>query len=418
MPIPTVVTITGCLTFLVWWHFYLKRAVSSSVALTREETGWSDKQHRSDSDKQPTQPTTRPRGMPVGPRFSPIDSKSWYIGLAFGGLAIVACVFLVWLRVDRTLTATPSAGSVLVSGATPKRIVLRDGSTLDLDAETRLHLTRDDSTGVDVELANGKANFDVTHLEGRAFEVHAGTVRISVVGTRFEVARNDRHGRTHIQVAVARGLVEVRQAGTTARVRRLNAGETWEALIPDGTQTTRIQPDAGASERAVESLPSDLSPSSSSPRERAENRPVTDGVTRKAGEHIRDDKKVRKSAAAELFERANLARRTGRTRDAADAYEELLRRFPDNFRAGLIAFELGRIRMDALNQPRAAVEAFILALRVSPRASFREDALARIVFASDQLGDRGTCTYARQRYLKDFPNGVHSAALTSRCGGP
>jgi hypothetical protein len=82
----------------------------------------------------------------------------------------------------------------------------------------------------------------------------------------------------------------------------------------------------------------------------------------------------------------------------------------------LVAFELGRIRMDALSQPRAAVEAFTVALRTAPRASFREDALARIVVANDQSGEYEACRDARERYLKDFPSGVHVLALAGRCG--
>jgi len=124
----------------------------------------------------------------------------------------------------------------------------------------------------------------------------------------------------------------------------------------------------------------------------------------------------RATSSATLFKRANLARRTGQTHEAADAYAELLKRYPDDGRAGLVAFELGRIRMDALSQPRAAVEAFGIALRSAPRASFREDALARIVVANDQLGEYEACRTARDRYLKDFPNGVHALALATRCG--
>jgi tetratricopeptide (TPR) repeat protein len=120
--------------------------------------------------------------------------------------------------------------------------------------------------------------------------------------------------------------------------------------------------------------------------------------------------------SATLFKRASLARRSGQTHEAADFYAELLRRFPDDSRAGLAAFELGRIRMDALAQPKAAVEAFVTALQIAPRATFREDALARIVVANDQLGAREACQVARDRYLRDFPNGVHTLALAVRCG--
>ena len=72
----------------------------------------------------------------------------------------------------------------------------------------------------------------------------------------------------------------------------------------------------------------------------------------------------------------------------------------------------------ALAQPKAAVDAFVTALQIAPRAAFREDALARIVVANDQLGAREACQVARDRYLRDFPNGVHTLALAARCSTP
>jgi tetratricopeptide (TPR) repeat protein len=119
--------------------------------------------------------------------------------------------------------------------------------------------------------------------------------------------------------------------------------------------------------------------------------------------------------ARAIFQRANLARRAGQMSDAADAYAELLRKHHNDRRAGLSAFELGRIRMDALDDPRGAVKAFTQALRLSPDAGFREDALARIVFAQDALGQRVACKNARDRYLAGYPQGVHVASLTARC---
>lgn len=102
--------------------------------------------------------------------------------------------------------------------------------------------------------------------------------------------------------------------------------------------------------------------------------------------------------------------------EAADAYAELLERHRDDARAGLAAFELGRIRMDALHEGNGAIEAFQQALSLSPSAAFHEDALARIVIALDAAGDAERCRQARERYLSRYPGGVHAAALATRCG--
>jgi transmembrane sensor len=345
-------------------------------------------------------------------------------------------------------TPVPTTGTVIESASTPVTVTLRDGSTLALDAQTRLRLLRDEPQDVDVELATGKANFDVTHVGGRAFRVHAGIVQVKVLGTRFEVAKTPRKEGTHIQVAVARGVVEVQRQDGTGGVRRLNAGETWSALIPSSVSqpqaalapastkpvrasaaappTELVRPAVTRPEAPVEQLRPDLfSPERAPPRPLArddtrenarENRRLAREEKRNARARAAALARERAVNSATLFKRGNLARRTGQTHEAAEAYAELLKRFPQDGRAGLVAFELGRIRMDALAQPKAAVEAFGVALGSAPRASFREDALARIVVANDQLGEYEACHTARDRYLKDFPNGVHALALATRCG--
>jgi transmembrane sensor len=341
-------------------------------------------------------------------------------------------------------TPVPTTGTVIESASTPVTVTLRDGSSLALDAHTRLRLLRDEPQDVDVELETGKANFDVTHVGGRAFRVHAGIVQVKVLGTRFEVAKTPRKEGTHIQVAVARGVVEVQRQDGTGGVRRLNAAETWSALIPNRSLTQASGPPARLPTQVttapvtttIEAAPEKVQAPAPSPQPRVADQ-LGDKFTPERAPPARDQREERRLAreerrnararaaalarertvnSASLFKRANLARRTGQTHEAADAYAEFLRRFADDGRAGIVAFELGRIRMDALAQPKAAVDAFAVALRSAPRASFREDALARIVVADDQLGETEACLSARERYLKDFPNGVHALALATRCG--
>jgi hypothetical protein len=71
--------------------------------------------------------------------------------------------------------------------------------------------------------------------------------------------------------------------------------------------------------------------------------------------------------------------------------------------------------MDSLNDPRGAIGALNYALERSPRASYIEDAMARLVTAYDAIGDLDRCDSARTRYLDRYPEGVHRAALSSRC---
>lgn len=358
----------------------------------------------------------------------------WYVGVVAMPL-LAAGLYLMSSR----SAPVPTTGTVIESASTPTTVTLRDGSTLALDAQTRLRLLRDEAQDVDVEIASGKANFDVTHVNGRAFRVHAGLVQVKVIGTRFEVARTPRKEGTHIQVAVSRGVVEVQRLDATGGVRRLNAGETWSALIPsqgvlqpevpasDNTTTTTTKTAAGTAVALGSATASKTVEAHAAVAQPAVQQAQPDlfaptGDARSAREDKRNARasattsRERAASSAALFKRANLARRTGQMHEAADAYAELLKRYPDDDRAGLVAFELGRIRMDALAQPRAAVDAFSFALRSAPRASFREDALARIVVANDQLGETESCRVAREKYLKDFPNGVHAITLATRCG--
>jgi hypothetical protein len=116
----------------------------------------------------------------------------------------------------------------------------------------------------------------------------------------------------------------------------------------------------------------------------------------------------------ELLETANAARLAGHPRDAAQAFDALRSRYRGDPRAGLAAFELGRLRLDSLGDPAGAVEAFADAMALSPGAGFREDAEARRVEALDRMHD-GRCRAARQTYLARYPSGLHAAAVGARC---
>jgi transmembrane sensor len=363
-----------------------------------------------------------PRGYAAGRR-----GAGFYA--ACGALPLLAAGFIWYASQER---AVPSVGAVIESSRTPVTVTLRDGSSLALGAQTKLHLLRDEPDAVDVDLGSGKAGFDVTHVAGRTFRVHAGLVVVRVIGTRFEVARTGRGEGDHIQIAVARGVVEVQRRDGKGDVRRLNAGETWSALIPSPSVPPASQPEpARAAEDPVDRSALPASPSSAaepppststllpSDPARAERAAVL-AARRASAAGLRAARAAREQArsasAADLWVSANLARRSGQMLEAADGYAELLKRFSQDKRAGLAAFELGRIRMDALTQPQAAIEAFNTALRAAPRASFREDALARIVVAYDMMGEREACLSARDRYQDEFPAGVHALALASRCG--
>lgn len=85
-----------------------------------------------------------------------------------------------------------------------RRERLPDGSELYLGADTRLRVHFDQGQRL-VYLLRGEAIFDVAHEANRAFEVDAGLARVTVLGTRFALVRDERE----LRVSVERGSVRV-----------------------------------------------------------------------------------------------------------------------------------------------------------------------------------------------------------------
>lgn len=84
-------------------------------------------------------------------------------------------------------------------------ITLVDGSTIELNAESRIRV-RLTSMERDVDLLQGQALFEVTRNAARPFVVHSGSAQITDVGTEFDVYRRD----ADTVVTVIEGQVAVR----------------------------------------------------------------------------------------------------------------------------------------------------------------------------------------------------------------
>jgi RNA polymerase sigma factor (sigma-70 family) len=111
---------------------------------------------------------------------------------------------------------------------------LPDGSRISLDAQGRAEV-RYYASRREVALLAGSAFFNVTADADRPFIVAALGARITVVGTRFEVAMDD-HG--DLRVAVEHGQVRV-QAPGAAQVD-LHAGQALRWSAAGGLQTTQL----------------------------------------------------------------------------------------------------------------------------------------------------------------------------------
>lgn len=125
-----------------------------------------------------------------------------------------------------------------------KMVRLPDGSTvwLDTDTQARVVFHRDRR---EVSLPEGQALFAVRHdARDTPFDVLAGPLRVSVLGTRFSVrfTRTGLHGN-EVRVAVEEGRVRIASgdAGSNG-VQYLVAGQALAAR-PDGTLGEVVQTD-------------------------------------------------------------------------------------------------------------------------------------------------------------------------------
>ncbi|MDO8038256.1 FecR domain-containing protein [Janthinobacterium sp. SUN137] len=100
-------------------------------------------------------------------------------------------------------------------------VALPDGSQLQLDTATQLHVTLYRQRR-EVRLAHGEALFQVQSKQGQPFDVLSGPLTVTVVGTQFSV-RNTLEHDGKLRVAVQHG--QVRVAGARQDRVDLRAGQ-------------------------------------------------------------------------------------------------------------------------------------------------------------------------------------------------
>ena len=85
-----------------------------------------------------------------------------------------------------------------------KHVALPDGSVIDLNSRSRLQVRFEQDRRL-IELSEGEAMFSVQHDTARPFVVEAGSGKVTVTGTRFDVRR----GVSETRVVVEQGTVKV-----------------------------------------------------------------------------------------------------------------------------------------------------------------------------------------------------------------
>lgn len=322
----------------------------------------------------------------------------WPLFAAAAAVGLVVLLLVFFRRHEGAVLET--ASTVVEAPSTePLPLTLLDGSRVVLSPKTRVGLTRLQSNDIRLELTSGELDLDVTHVEHRSFVVTAAGHEVRVLGTHFAVRLHPDERPASLEVAVFRGRVRVTRANApTEDLRVLGAGETWSTTLVPTVPSVEAAPAPPAdaeppSHPDTATLPADSAPAPSAIPAATAPRP----------------------SAKELWAQAETARAARRFQDEAAALNALRLRHRSDSRAGLAAFELGRLRQDTLHDPQGAAEAFADAAALDPKGPFREDADARRVEALDAAGRRDKCLEAKSAFLARYPSSIHRQRVSGMC---
>ena len=141
------------------------------------------------------------------------------------GVCAAGLLAIVGLRAGLN-TAPSYQTSVMTARGLHQEVQLPDGSTLTANTGTRAQIRFYENERV-VDLYAGEVFFDVQPDRSRPFVVHAGSSRVVVTGTRFNVL----HEQQQLQVTVESGSVNVQQGSWWDRdTRVLERGQSVYSL--------------------------------------------------------------------------------------------------------------------------------------------------------------------------------------------
>jgi transmembrane sensor len=157
--------------------------------------------------------------------------KRWAVGGI--GLACIASLAMIFLRPVPTETYETGIGEV-------RSIALRDGSSVAIDANSRIDVDFDASAR-DIHLRAGKVLFRATHNAQRPFRVLLDGVVVTDIGTAFQVTRDDK-AKT-VEVLVTEGAVRVDSATRTVHLTAGQRGRfSWMGGDGRGPELDHVTP--------------------------------------------------------------------------------------------------------------------------------------------------------------------------------
>ena len=115
-----------------------------------------------------------------------------------------------------------------------------------------------------------------------------------------------------------------------------------------------------------------------------------------------------RASAADLMLLGNAARFAGSPSRARQAYSALRRRFPNDPRASLSAFDLARVAFDQMADYGQAVAWFETYLREQPAGPLAQEASGRLMESLQRSGNQAAARRIAERYLVQYPGGPHA----------
>lgn len=295
-------------------------------------------------------------------------------------------------------------------------VPLADGSTIWLDEGTAIEALVNDGERLELTQSDGRAVYHVRPGGPRRWLVRAGALEVEVVGTRFSIVRRG----ARVRVELERGHVVVR--GDEIGERHLAPGEHVEVGAPEPVAAAPVQlPAPVPVQLPVEAPVEQESPPAASrpPREAAAWRALADrGRYRDAfaalGEAAHGEASRASASEDELFALADTARLGGHPRHAVTP----LRRLVDEHRSAVAALTLGRLQLDALDDPTGAARTLAQADALGVPEELRESLLARRVEAHRRAGELERARQLAEAYLRAHPEGRYTARIRSFLAGP
>lgn len=200
--------------------------------------------HRSEEEKTEEQDVIRLYDQAVAFRKR---RRNWVVAASIIVAVTAGLSWMLWKNPARGNLANASTKeSLIAQKGSRTRSMLPDGTTVWLNAGSKLHYINDFSGPTREVQLDGEAFFDVAKKEGKPFIVHTGGINIRVLGTAFNVKSYPED--KNVETTLYHGRVQVyRQAEDNQPVQAeiIDLRPNQKLILPKqaATETQKLSPD-------------------------------------------------------------------------------------------------------------------------------------------------------------------------------